>query len=68
MINYYTAEGTYMGTQSSRSSYATSTTWKALSSIANHRHSDGIPLSLLQYGERFYKTEECNNADEINET
>ena len=34
--------------------FATSTTRQASSWIANHGHSDGIPLSLPQCGDRFY--------------
>ena len=34
--------------------FATSTTRQASSWIANHRHSDGIPLSLPECSDRFY--------------
>ena len=38
--------------------FATSTTRQASSLIANHGHSDGIPLSLPQCGDRFYYSHE----------
>ena len=34
--------------------FATSTTWQASSWIANHGHSDGIPLSLSEWSDWFY--------------
>ena len=39
--------------------FATSTTRQASSWIANHGHSDGIPLSLPQCGDRFYYPQTC---------
>ena len=55
IINHHIVEGD-KGIPSSCPWFATSTTRQASSWIANHGHSNGIPLSLPQCGDRFYYT------------